>query len=215
MSIYSTYSDHLNSLVSYVVHLSWSENGLVLQKEYLPNSPIPNLKVNLKTEQKAVTGTKIVLDCTRHYLSNENIQRMKDQLYKLFPIEGATIYLNSVPLNSKYDDIVTISLSNTGIMIDDNATGISDETLIRSLLVPSSSTKQRVNEDEPYREPTLFNFSRNELNIIVNGVCINNIRLEITIIKKNMHLTFICHIIVNCQCLEITLYMKQMRLMSL
>lgn len=173
LSIYSTYN-HNGSLISYVVHLKWSENGLILQKEYLEQSPINDLK----NQGRLVTGTKIVLDCNQHNLSNENIQRMKDQLYKLFPIEGATIYLNSVPINRIFDDIVNVYIANNIIIIDDNATGISDETLIKSLLVPSSSTKQRINETEPYREPELVEFQRNELNIIVNGVCINNIRLD-------------------------------------
>ena len=177
--ICSTYRDKISSeLKSYSIELKWTIDGLSVEKlnqnNFICDLSDPLFLTNPRISN-TVTGTTIYLNCNNHHLTDKNINKMNQQLYKLFPIEGSTIYINGIPINQKYQNIVNIKMNKFGLIIEDNATGISEDILIRSLLVPSSSSKERINEIEPFRNPVIIENLRDELNIIVNGVCINNI----------------------------------------
>ena len=172
--VQSTYKDNDESLKSYVVKLSWSENGLIVDREILDSSPIFNVYTG--HNEPNLIGTRIMLTCGEHIISNESIELMKKYIYRLFPIQGTSIYLNNVRVNNIFHNRVNVWINNQNIVVDDNATGISDDVLIHSLLVPSSSTKQRNNEIEPFKSPEMIPHTSNELNIIVNNVCINTIQ---------------------------------------
>uniref|UniRef100_A0A6C0BF03 Histidine kinase/HSP90-like ATPase domain-containing protein n=1 Tax=viral metagenome TaxID=1070528 RepID=A0A6C0BF03_9ZZZZ len=182
LNIFSTYKDKTtNELNSYNIKLNWTINGLVVNKEITENKifDLSNSEwyTNPKVKDK-VTGTTIYLDCSKQNLSDENVRKMSQQLYKLFPIEGTTIYLNGNPINKIYQNKVSIKLNKSFLVVEDNAVGIPEEILIKSLLVPSSSSKERITEVESFRDPEIVENQNNkysELNIIVNGVCINNI----------------------------------------
>lgn len=224
LTVSSTYKNN-NKLNSYSIDLQWTINGLNVNKIILDKSPIANFKENGENREnkknEETTGTKIVLDCRNHNLTINNISKMKQQLYKLFPIEGTSIYVNGQLINKQYQNKVSILIENQGISVEDNATGISEDTLIKSLLVPSSSTKERLTEIEPFRNPEILqNSSKSELNIIVNGVCINNIVINTSGFQYNIYMPYNSkvpvsrdNIIYEYNSMEIEIFDKSLKLL--
>lgn len=176
LTVSSTFKDlKSNNLISYSVTLKWTSKGLIVEKSNDESSQVPSYNGTI------TTGTVITLDCTKYPLDDEVLRKMTYQLSKLFAIEGATIFVNNNQINSGYKDRVYVTFDKNFVRVIDNASGISLDTLNNSLLVPSVSTKERINEIDIFKSPEIVenSFGEDILNIIVNGVCINNITNKI------------------------------------
>lgn len=168
------------NMESYRVDLRWTTEGLLVEKSELN----PNFSFN---EKPNTTGTKIILDFSEFPIKESNVKLMFEYMSRLKLIEGASLFLNGRKLN-KYvsDNIVNVSISDKEIVIEDNAAGITFDTLENSLLVPSSSTKKRDTIRDEYKPPVIEKHEEakiasgeEEANfiILVNGVSIVKIGL--------------------------------------
>jgi hypothetical protein len=190
---------------SFFIELTWKNNELNFNNRGNAIIPLinniainyistvnPNSGYNEIFKYQNHTGTFIDLDCSKNPLTHDNILSIKTHLYRLFQIKNGNIYIvdldNNKPnieiINKTRYDInngnVLIFISVNGIKIMDNASGISKDTLYKSLLVPSSSTKKRniaflEDVDLPY---IMNDGASTSLYIIVNGVTIVSINLK-------------------------------------
>ena len=169
------------TMESYEVNLKWTNEGLLVVKNDLPK----NFEFNGKEQ---TTGTEITLDFTEYPIKDSNVKLMYNYMNRLKLIEGATIYLNDEKLNKfTSDNIVNVYISREKVVISDNASGISFETLENSLLVPSSSTKKRDTIKDVYKSPIIEEHNEElvmsgkeepSFIILVNGVAIVKIKLS-------------------------------------
>ena len=124
LTIDSTYLDPLGSLIRWIGVIKNGSKGL---------------EISLSTGSGQQTGTIIRLEGNGLPLNDflEQIKKLKD-------VESVQISINNFSIRYGPQDkpIVNIIIANNGIIIADNATGISLEVLLGSLLIPSISTKQ-------------------------------------------------------------------------
>ena len=142
---------------SYTATLRWTINGLITE---------------VQNTSKHAFSTRITLDCKKQNFSSDNLKKIEKYLRRLKFIEGAMIFVNSTRLNScKSKNRIDIVLNKNIFQITDNATGITQNTLFNSLLVPSSSTKTMQND---LNTETILPEPIESLNftIVVNGVII-------------------------------------------
>ena len=172
---------------SYKCIMKWTNDGLLIEKEELENKLFNG---------KQTTGTRIILNFYNHPLDNITVNKIIKYIIKLKFVKDAKILLNleSSKLsqenkkdikeditnlnNSESENLVNIIINQTGIIIEDNAAGISFDTLENSLLVPSSSTKQRNIVKEDFRDPLIISSDNPKLYIVVNGISIVEIPCE-------------------------------------
>lgn len=171
MEIVSIYKD--TTIKSYTASLKWSENGLVF-------------KISRSTPPENVsTFTLIRLNSNGYDFTEEQLSKMNKELRKFFDVTSVKIEVNSWLINySDSEDIVFVSLKPDSLSFEDYATGISEKTLFNSLLIPSSSSKERSLEKNKPSNPKIRNYVIPSFHIIVNSVSIVNIVLNIPGYKK-------------------------------
>lgn len=161
-----------------ILKIEWSSEGLIVRMNQCP----PDKR----------TGTGIRLDCSKQPLDSNSLYKLFEQLQKLDNIEGARVIINGSQINRDVgQNIVNVVLNTNEVMVADFAAGINENVIIESLLVPSSSSKTRSFDEEPYRHPICFQQETpiyragfNYLNLIVNGVRISTIRSETKEVPK-------------------------------
>lgn len=150
----------------HVVKLQWNSTGLSVNRT--------------KSETKKSAGTTIAIDASKHNFTSESIETMMLYMDRLFAIEGARIILNGMQINKNCNsqNEVTVTISPSQIVVEDNARGIPFSVIENSLLVPSSSSKVRDLTTPEFKSPEILdlssrrNKSLNRLSIIINGVCV-------------------------------------------
>ena len=175
---------------SYKATMKWTNEGLLLEKTEL---------INKIFNGKETTGTRITLDFTTQPIDDITLNKIIKYIIKLKFIKDVMIGLNikysslfeenklelnnlptidlgillSINLNnSESKNLVNVTITNTKIIIEDNASGITFDTLENSLLVPSSSTKSRNLEIEDFQEPLILESKIPKMYIVVNGISI-------------------------------------------
>ena len=153
---------------SYKAIIRWTTDGLLIEKQELE----PDYEFNMI---KDTTGTEIKINFAEQKLSTSIVNKMKSFVDRLVFIEGADLILNGRKLNEyESNEVVNIIINKDIVSITDNAAGIPFTILENSLLVPSSSTKERDLEIDVYKEPSITQsfIYESYFNIIVNGVII-------------------------------------------
>lgn len=135
-------------------------------------------------------GTYVSLNCERDPFTNHNVQEFKKQLGKLkYIVSDLIAYRESTsemfhPWNqpTRGETQLFVQVNNFGITVEDYAQGISLETLLTKLFVPSVSTKTiqasietGVEEESKQGEPSLIvpnNLPHNNFVILVQYVAI-------------------------------------------
>ena len=97
-----------------------------------------------------MTGTFILLDCSRDPFTKYNVEEFEKQIQKIKYTSSADVFIRTNPeikftrFNSTGDTItdkIFVQYNSHGIMVEDYATGISLEILLQKLFTPSISTK--------------------------------------------------------------------------
>lgn len=158
----------------YKVALKWTLGGLIIS--YME----PNLTD--KDRHQDEDGTAITLECKESPLTDENILAIKKNIDRLSNIKDISIKYNGEQVNTiSSDKGVSIVCFKKSVLVNDYAEGITQEVLLNALLIPSSSTKQRI-----YNTPTSIEYpiitenseGKSVLMITVNNISI--IRIEKT-----------------------------------
>ena len=135
-SIVSKYGDR----DIYKIILNWKPEGLTLTNVNLEE--YEDIRA-LNPKHRVNTGTKIHLDCTRGELSKQNIDNIFKYIDRLSTVEGINIYYNDDKITEgSGDKNIEMRCNERGFIVVDNAQGISYDTLIDDLLIPSSSSKK-------------------------------------------------------------------------
>ncbi len=132
----SVYEESPNNYCSYNVYIK--EDGDSMVFDFIIN--------RYKGE---TTGFELNIDTTKDKFTDENLDEFRNQLSKLLYLEGAHLNVeillgdNKIILSNKYKskNKVDVYLSNSNLRVSDKATGISFDTLLGSLFVPTVSTK--------------------------------------------------------------------------
>lgn len=178
---------------NFEIELKWSEEGLILKK-------------NKNPKKRKYEGTDIFIYANGYDFTKDQIIKMKNQIYKLFDIKTVKIEMNGEIVNRDKNlktvknkihkifninqdlDLVTVQLENDFLFFSDNATGISEEILYNSLLIPSSSSKrnqmvhrEKIISEQKLKNPEILIEGLNgntSLHIIINSVSVVNIQIE-------------------------------------
>lgn len=162
LTIETTYLE--NSVAkSYKVTLTWTLQGLHLNIIPL----VPQTK----------TGTLILLNCEAAPLTPENMERMNKHILRLADITEVNILYNDKYLTKlpRSDKSVYIRANEVAFMVTDEAQGIPWNTLITSLLIPSSSSKIRTPSIFIPAEPPTIIKSGTEVSVLT--ITVNDIRI--------------------------------------
>ena len=171
MIIESTYYDDSKKLTSYSIKLKWTEDGIIFTK--------------LPTDQQSKPRTQVLILCNGHEFKVFERQKMKNQVQKLFDVKSATILFNGNPINegANKNNVINVDIESGYISVRDYATGIKEETVFNSLLIPSSSSKERkMIKDVTKRSPRIAKNMdiTSYLRIIVNSVSVVNIKSSLS-----------------------------------
>jgi hypothetical protein len=155
------------------------------------------LMFNLKYGDSNVrqSGTRIVLDCGLQPFTKQNVTGFTEQMSRLKFTHTALIAfrtsvnapferLNEADINNP--DVVYVEVTEYGIRVEDFAQGLSLETLLKKLFVPSVSTKTiSVSvQQEGKEEPLDLSLSRivpaanNLFCILVHSVAVVNLKFD-------------------------------------
>lgn len=190
LNIMSRYLDPLRDtkIASYGVKFQWTSSGLdITVNEEYDEYIVERLQFEGTTFNPKITGTLVEIYAIDVPFSDHNVNQFIKQLDKLFDIQGVSIYVNNILLNSVNEVKITVFISDEYIAVHDNAKGIPFSTLINVLIVPSYSTKMRLPFlKEKTASPSLMTYSvqiYNEFIITVNDVAV--VKINFISIYKN------------------------------
>lgn len=173
------------------------DRSLLIESSYCENNIIKSFKAKLFfTEEDGLcveyeevlsssdkTYVKITIECSNSsHFTYENIEQFRKEINKMSRAEDVIISINDFVISedlTNLDKLVDIKLSVNRLSCEDKGVGISKDVLFNSLLIPTSSTKERiVFVEEKQKLPNIIADEKSSLKIIVNGVCIVDVYLN-------------------------------------
>ena len=129
IEIISSYVEN-DTIITYNAVIEYENNAFILDYDFLTYSELD------------FTGTTIILNCENDIIDTTTLEKIYQQILRLLYVENIEIYIkynttDFVKLNNVESNIgIYITLSNTLIIVSDEAAGISIKTLKNSLLIP-------------------------------------------------------------------------------
>lgn len=165
--IKTSYRGERNKTKSYAAEMIWTKKGL---------------KINISLCKIPTFSTKIELKCNEFNLSEHNMKMFSEYVMKLKHVKNVKISLNSKLLNKGSEAIrnknISITLTESLIAIKDSAGGIPFSIFLKNMLIPSSSSKERIEQVFSHKKEEIHdNNSEYKLSIILAGIEIKSVSL--------------------------------------
>ncbi len=135
----STYEEYPDKYCSYDVYIR--EDGDLMVFDFT---------IHKYKDENTSSGFNFMINTKKDKFTEENLVEFKNQASKLLYLEGADLNINilldneKIILGNKYKskNKVDVYLSDSKFTVSDKATGVSFDTLLGSLFVPTVSTKK-------------------------------------------------------------------------